>query len=129
MPDDRIRITPGPLTRVRVFFADRAGISPALVIEADLARLDALAAAAMPQLDDWERNLVLHHFPDEAVRVAVERDDAIPSARRLAAEIHDWADGCADYAEAARAGALAQRVVQWTPANMLALLLAARDER
>jgi hypothetical protein len=106
--------------------ADALAASIPAVLTADLDRYRALALAAAPKITEWEYSLLSHVLSGVEGHGILTGDDALPTPQRIAAEIDTWAGGALDD-ETLRAGALRQRVVQWSPLTIAGLLFRLRE--
>ena len=125
MADPRIRIHPSPAVKVTAGEADAIGVSPSLLIEADLARFRALAQAAVPDLTEWQWGLISHILGGIELHRLLSGDDTIPAASWIAAEVDVWADGALDD-EALAAGELRRKVIGWSPLAIAGLMMGLR---
>lgn len=101
--------------------AEALGVSLPALLTADLHRYRTLAAAATPELTEWEW-LLLGHVLDgiEQLDILGGIDD-LPSNARIITAIDEWADH-ADYDDTTRAGDLRRKVASWSPLEIAGVL-------
>lgn len=114
-----------PLSAVQAEAA-AMGVSFPALLTADLMRYRSLAEAAMPQLTEWQWDLLSHVLDGIEAQRILTGDDSLPSPLSIAAEIDTWADDAPDE-DALRAGELRRQVVTWSPLTIAGLLFGLRE--
>lgn len=106
--------------------ADAMGVSFPSLLTADLVRCRALAEAALPPLDAWEREAIDHALSGIESHRILAGDDSLPSAGWIAAAVQEMADGRPDD-EMLRLEALARQAREWSPIAILGLMMRLRQ--
>lgn len=125
MPKANLSLSP-PLVRIQDEAA-AIGVSFPALLTADVVRYHAMAAAAVPDLDEWEWRLLSHVLDGMEMHRVTSGDDTLPGPRAIGAAIEEWCDSAA-YDDVSRAGALGRRVAGWSPLAIAGLFLRLRRE-
>lgn len=105
--------------------ADGIGVPVSALATTDLIRYRALAKAAAPKLDKWQRGLLGHVLDGIEAHRILTGDDSLPSAGTIVNEIDTWADG-SGYEDTQRAERLRRIVSRMTPLEIAGALMRMR---
>lgn len=125
MATDRIRIMLSAAVAMTAAEANAIGVPPGQLIEADLSRLRAMAADALPALTETERGAIGFVLAGLEFHRLTTGDLSLPSGATLAAELVEMADG-RPYDEVLMLEGLARRARDWSPLAILGLVIEAR---
>lgn len=123
MPKATLSLSP-PLVRLQDEAA-AIGVSFPALLTADLVRYQAMAAAAVPDLDDWEWRLLSHVLDGMEMHRVTSGDDTLPGPGAICAAIEEWCDA-APYEDVIRASELSRRAVAWAPLAIAGVFLQLR---
>lgn len=124
---ERIRIPLSPAVARTAGEAEAMGIASSTLIEADLARLRALAAAATPRMSEDEADVVAEALSSIESSRLISGDDSIPSPAWLSATLTEMADEAGD-GEVMLLDRLAQEAAGWSPLAVLGLMMRMRGK-